>query len=204
MTLETGQSLGPYQVVGPIGAGGMGEVYRATDTKLRREVAIKVLPAAFTENAERLARFEREAQLLAQLHHPNISSIFGLEDAGGVRALVMELVEGPTLAERLAEGALPLDGGAPRPLPGSGPNDYPIEWSPDGRDLYLFDPSALPTRVFKVDVASGRRELWREILPIDRVGVSGIQRVAVTPDGSAYAYSYQQVRSNLYLVKGLR
>jgi hypothetical protein len=99
---------------------------------------------------------------------------------------------------------LPLDGGAPRSLPGSGPNDYPIEWSRDGRYLFLFDPSTLPTRVYKVDVASGRRELWREILPIDQVGVSGIQRVAVTPDASAYAYSYQQVRSNLYLVKGLR
>src|SRR3990167_9302735 len=87
----------------------MGEVYRATDTKLKREVALKVLPAAFTEDKERLARFEREAQLLAQLHHPNISSIFGLEEVGGVRALVMELVEGPTLAERLESGALSLD-----------------------------------------------------------------------------------------------
>jgi len=87
----------------------MGEVWRATDTKLKREVAIKVLPEAFVEDDERLARFEREAQLLAQLHHPNIASIFGLEDSGGVRALVMELVEGPTLAERLEPGALPLD-----------------------------------------------------------------------------------------------
>src|SRR6187455_2225560 len=87
----------------------MGEVYRATDSKLKREVAIKVLPAAFTADPERLARFEREAQLLAQLRHPNIATIHGLEDAGGVRALVMELVEGPTLADRLAQGALPLD-----------------------------------------------------------------------------------------------
>ena len=87
----------------------MGEVYRATDTKLKREVAIKVLPQAFTEDPERLARFEREAQLLAQLHHPNIASIFGLEESDGVRALVMELVEGPTLAERLESGALPLN-----------------------------------------------------------------------------------------------
>ena len=87
----------------------MGEVYRATDTRLKRDVAIKVLPAAFTANKERLARFEREAQLLAQLQHPNIASIFGLEESGGTRALVMELVEGPTLAERLEQGPLPLN-----------------------------------------------------------------------------------------------
>jgi len=104
-----GTRLGSYEITAKLGEGGMGEVYRATDTKLKREVAIKVLPAAFTEDAERLARFEREAQLLAQLHHPHIASIFGLEESGGIRALVMELVEGPTLAERLEQGALPLD-----------------------------------------------------------------------------------------------
>ncbi|HSM50181.1 MAG TPA: protein kinase [Thermoanaerobaculia bacterium] len=103
-----GARLGPYEITAKLGEGGMGEVYRATDTRLKREVAIKVLPAAFTEDRERLARFEREAQLLAQLHHPNIASIFGLEESDGTRALVMELVEGPTLAERLASGALPL------------------------------------------------------------------------------------------------
>jgi Tol biopolymer transport system component len=87
----------------------MGEVYRATDTRLKRDVAIKVLPAAFTEDRERLARFEREAQLLAQLQHPNVASIFGIEESGGVRALVMELVDGPTLADRLEQGRLPVD-----------------------------------------------------------------------------------------------
>jgi len=101
-----GTRLGPYDITAKLGEGGMGEVYRATDTKLKREVAIKVLPAAFTEDKERLARFEREAQLLAQLHHPNIASIFGLEESGGVKALVMELVDGPTLAERLESGPL--------------------------------------------------------------------------------------------------
>ncbi|MGE0641027.1 MAG: protein kinase [Thermoanaerobaculia bacterium] len=104
----TGRKIGPYEVVEKLGEGGMGEVYRATDSKLKREVAIKVLPAAFTNDPERLARFEREAQLLAQLHHPNIASIFGLEESDGERALVMELVEGPTLAERLADGPLAL------------------------------------------------------------------------------------------------
>ncbi len=103
-----GRRLGSYEISAKLGEGGMGEVYRATDTRLKREVAIKVLPAAFTEDKERLARFEREAQLLAQLHHPNIASIFGLEESFGVKALVMELVEGPTLAERLGSGPFSL------------------------------------------------------------------------------------------------
>jgi Tol biopolymer transport system component len=109
MPLSTGSKLGPYEVTGRLGEGGMGEVWRATDSRLDRAVAIKVLPTAFTADRERLARFEREAKLLAQLHHPNIASIFGLEDCDGVRALVMELVEGPTLAERLSLGPLSLD-----------------------------------------------------------------------------------------------
>jgi eukaryotic-like serine/threonine-protein kinase len=109
MPLAPGSRLGPYEITAKLGEGGMGEVYRATDTKLDRQVAIKVLPAEFTEDKERLARFEREAKLLAQLHHPNIASIFGLEESDGTRALVMELVEGPTLAERLEQGPLPFN-----------------------------------------------------------------------------------------------
>jgi serine/threonine protein kinase len=108
VSVEPGTRLGPYEITAKLGEGGMGEVYRATDTKLRREVAIKVLPPEFTEDRERLSRFQREAQLLAQLHHPNIASIFGLEESGGVRALVLELVEGPTLAERLESGEVTL------------------------------------------------------------------------------------------------
>ena len=109
MTLATGSHLGPYEITAKLGEGGMGEVYRATDSRLKREVAIKVLPVAFTEDKERLARFEREAQMLAQLQHPNIASIYGLEESNGVRALVMELVEGEDLSGALARGALPLD-----------------------------------------------------------------------------------------------
>src|SRR5947199_5210509 len=105
MTLATGTKLGPYEIVAPLGAGGMGEVYRASDSRLGREVALKVLPAAMANDAERMARFQREAQMLASLNHANIASIYGLEDSGGVRALVMELVEGPTLAERIATRA---------------------------------------------------------------------------------------------------
>ena len=109
MGLGTGTRFGPYEVVEPLGEGGMGEVYRARDTKLNRDVAVKVLPAAFAEDTVRMARFEREAQVLASLNHPNIASIYGLEESAGQRALVMELVEGPTLAARLFEGRMPLE-----------------------------------------------------------------------------------------------
>ncbi len=104
-----GQPIGPYQLTSKIGAGGMGEVYRARDTKLNRQVAIKVLLPAVADDPDRLARFSREAQILASLNHPHIAQIYGLEDAGGLLALVMELVEGPTLADRIARGAIPID-----------------------------------------------------------------------------------------------
>jgi serine/threonine protein kinase len=109
MALAPGTRLGPYEIQSPLGAGGMGEVYRAVDTILGRAVAVKVLPDAFATDAERLARFEREARTLAALNHPNIATIHGLERAGSVQAIVMELVEGPTLADRIAEGPVPLD-----------------------------------------------------------------------------------------------
>jgi serine/threonine protein kinase len=101
MTLAIGTKLGPYKVIAAIGAGGMGEVYRARDTKLNRDVALKVLPDLFASDPDRLARFQREAQVLGALNHPNIAAIYGLEEADGIRALVLEFVEGPTLEERL-------------------------------------------------------------------------------------------------------
>ena len=109
MSLTPGTRIGAYDVTGPLGAGGMGEVHRARDTKLDRDVALKVLPEAFTADPDRLARFEREARVLASLNHPNIAQIHGIEEADSTRALVLELVEGPTLAERLAAGPIPLD-----------------------------------------------------------------------------------------------
>ena len=109
MGLSPGMKLGPYEVLEPIGAGGQGEVFRARDTKLNRDVALKVLPDIFADDPERLARFQREAEVLASLNHPNIGGIYGLEEAGDTRALVLELVEGPTLAERIARGAIPLE-----------------------------------------------------------------------------------------------
>src|SRR6202050_1678335 len=97
MPLSAGDKLGPYEILTPIGAGGMGEVYKARDTRLDRDVAIKVLPEALARDPERLVRFEREAKVLASLNHPNIAQIHGLEESGGIRALVMELVPGQTL-----------------------------------------------------------------------------------------------------------
>jgi hypothetical protein len=130
MTLAAGTRIGPYEIQSPLGAGGMGEVYRARDTKLGRDVAVKILPDAFVHDPERVARFQREAQVLAALNHPNIAQIYGLEDGppeGGpyvpegvgagfsrpMRALVMELVDGPTLADRIAHGPIPLDEALP-------------------------------------------------------------------------------------------
>ena len=121
MSLQSGGRLGAYEIVSLLGAGGMGEVYRARDTKLNRDVAIKVLLAEVAGDPDRLARFHREAQLLASLNHPHIGAIYGVEDAhstssgqaGATLALVMELVDGPTLAERLASGPMPIDEALP-------------------------------------------------------------------------------------------
>ena len=113
MSFAPGTRLGPYEITGQIGAGGMGEVYRATDTNLKRTVAIKVLPEAVATDGERLARFQREAEVLARLNHPNIAAIYGLEKSDGTAALVMELVEGPTLADRIAQGPIPVDDALP-------------------------------------------------------------------------------------------
>ena len=113
MALIPGTRLGPYEVTAQIGVGGMGEVYRATDTNLKRAVAIKILPESVAADAERLARFQREAEVLASLNHPHIAAIYGLERSDGATALVMELVEGPTLADRIAQGPIPVDEALP-------------------------------------------------------------------------------------------
>src|SRR6476619_5542402 len=113
MTLPLGSRLGAYEIISLLGAGGMGEVYRATDTVLKRQVALKVLPADVAADPEREARFQREAEVLAALNHPNIAHLYGIERSNGTLTLVMELVEGETLADRIAKGALPLDEALP-------------------------------------------------------------------------------------------
>src|ERR1700724_4490384 len=110
MTLKSGTRLGQDEITGAIGAGGMGEVYQAHDTKLGRDVAIKVLPEAFAHDPDRLSRFQREAKMLAALNHSNIATIYGLEQSGGTSYLVMELVPGETLAERInRDGPVPIE-----------------------------------------------------------------------------------------------
>ena len=113
MALTPGTRLGVFELTELIGRGGMGEVYRARDTKLDRDVAIKILPETFAHDTDRLARFQREAKTLASLNHPNIAAIHGLEESGGMTALVMELVEGDDLSQRIARGAIPLDEALP-------------------------------------------------------------------------------------------
>ncbi len=113
MPLTAGSRLGPYEVTSQIGKGGMGEVYQATDTKLDRDVALKILPEDFASDPDRLARFQREAKVLASLNHPNIAAIYGLEDSGETHALVLELVPGPTLQDRISQGPIPLDEALP-------------------------------------------------------------------------------------------
>jgi len=113
VSLTAGARLGAYEVVARIGAGGMGEVYRARDTKLQRDVALKILPVAFASDSDRLARFKREAQVLASLNHPNIGGIHGLEESNNVQALVLELVDGQTLADCSAQGPISLDEALP-------------------------------------------------------------------------------------------
>src|SRR5882672_9615589 len=116
MFLSPGDRLGPYEIIAAVGAGGMGEVYRARDTQLNRDVALKILPDALAIDPDRVARFRREAQMVAALNHPNIGAIYGFEGNLGttepghsLQALVLELVEGPTLSDRIAQGPLPVE-----------------------------------------------------------------------------------------------
>ena len=113
MSLNVGSRIAHYDVTALIGEGGMGQVYQATDTKLNRQVALKILPEAFATDPDRLARFQREAQVLASLNHPGIAAIYGIKESGDTRALVLELVEGPTLADRISKGPIPVDEALP-------------------------------------------------------------------------------------------
>ncbi|MEO5740393.1 MAG: serine/threonine-protein kinase, partial [Vicinamibacterales bacterium] len=113
LALTPGTRLGVYEITAQIGEGGMGQVFRATDTKLKRQVAIKVLPPSLAADADRLVRFQREAEVLASLNHPHIAAIYGLEERGDMTALVMELVEGDDLSQRITRGAIPIDEALP-------------------------------------------------------------------------------------------
>src|SRR5215831_9530250 len=109
MSVDVGTRLGSFEIIAVLGKGGMGEVYRARDTKLKRDVAVKILPDEFSRDADRVSRFQREAEVLASLNHPNIAAIYDLQDVNGTRFLILELIEGETLADRIARGPIPVE-----------------------------------------------------------------------------------------------
>src|SRR5271165_5980525 len=150
MAINPGTRLGSYEVLAQIGAGGMGEVYRARDSKLGRDVAIKVLPANLADDPERLSRFQREARMLATLNHPHIAAIYGLEESTSTTALVMELVEGPTLADRIAAGPIPLDEALPIAMQIAEALEYAHDHSVIHRDLKPANIKVKPDGTVKV------------------------------------------------------
>jgi eukaryotic-like serine/threonine-protein kinase len=165
MALSSGTRLGPYEILSPVGAGGMGEVYRARDTKLNRDVALKVLPEVFAANAERMARFQREAQVLASLNHPNIAAIYGLEESGSTRALVMELVEGETLAERIG-----------RAFVGADPRVRPPEGARTGAPLQVDEALPIARQIADaLEYAHERGIIHRDLKPAN---------IKITPEGT--------------------
>ncbi|MDL2718197.1 MAG: protein kinase [Acidobacteriota bacterium] len=156
MVLPAGTRLGPYEILSPLGAGGMGEVYRAEDARLGREVAIKVLPEEFLNGKEKKQRFEREARLLATLNHPGIAAIYSFEE-----------------------------------IPGS--------------PLYLRQRENMLVRVFRLDLQSGRRQLWREVKPQDPAGfLRGTYAINISTDGESIVCTYLRALNDLYLVEGLK
>src|SRR5213593_2047210 len=188
MTLAAGGKLGPYEILAPLGAGGMGEVYRARDTRLGREVALKVLPAAMADDAERMARFQREAQMLASLNHPNIASIYGLEESGGVRALVMELVEGPTLAERIATRARGDSAGAGLAPPARAQQAAPLP---------LDEALGMAKQIAEaLEAAHERGIIHRDLKPAN-INVTEGGTVKVLDFGLAKAFNPQDSAANL-------
>jgi serine/threonine-protein kinase len=174
MALEPGKRVGSYEVVEPIGSGGMGEVWRATDSALKRDVALKVLPQAFVEDRDRLARFRREAEILASLNHPNIATIHGLEQADGQTVIVMELIAGPTLADRLEEGPIPSHEVMGIALQVAAALEAAHEKGIVHRDLKPANVKLRPDGTIKVlDFGISK--------PIDPMGISGGTAVAATP-----------------------
>src|SRR5271169_5018843 len=174
MALATGTRLGPYEILAPIGAGGMGEVYRARDAKLGRDVALKVLPEVFARDAERMARFQREAKVLASLNHPNIASIYGLEDSGATHALVMELVEGPTLADRIKAGPIPIDAALRIAKQITEALEYAHERGIVHRDLKPANVKVTSDDAVKVLDFGLAKAIEAKVTPADRIPVSDL------------------------------
>ena len=165
MSLAPGSRLGGYEISSALGAGGMGEVYRAVDTRLGRAVALKILPDAFASDPDRVPRFEREAKMLAALNHPNIAALFGMEEVGERHLLVMELVEGPTLAEKLARGALALEEALPIAIQVAEALEAAHERGIVHRDLKPANVKITP-RARSRSLISGLPKRWRRRPPL--------------------------------------
>jgi hypothetical protein len=211
MALANGTRLGPYEIVAPLGAGGMGEVYRARDTRLDRTVAIKILPAHFADDAVRRQRFEREAKVISGLNHPNICTLHDIGHQDGVDFIVMEFLEGESLAERLEKGPLQavqvLQYGtqiasALDKAPGLTPADILALWSADGQSVLAYRRAELPCRLERVDVVTGRRTLFKEFAPADRAGLLSLREIFVTDDLRSYAYTAYYQGSSLFVSDG--
>jgi Tol biopolymer transport system component len=198
-SLTPGRRFGPYEVLGPIGAGGMGEVYRARDTRLGREVALKVLPPTIASDRERLGRFEREAHLLASLNHPNIGAIYGVEDAGGAPALVLELIEGPTLADRLSRGPMPPEEAIPVARQIAEALEYAHEKGVVHRDLkpanIKLDPEGrVKILDFGLAKAAAGDTLWSQSSPEHSPTLTSLGSIAGAIIGTAAYMSPEQAR----------
>jgi serine/threonine protein kinase len=174
MSLAIGSRLGACEITGLLGAGGMGEVYRARDTKLNRDVALKVLPESFAGDPDRLARFEREAHVLASLNHSHIAAIYGVEDSTTVKALVMELVEGSTLAERIAQGPIPIEEAIPIARQIAVALEAAHEQGVIHRDLKPANVKVRDDGTVKV-LDFGLAKLAESIAPVERAPISSSQ-----------------------------
>jgi serine/threonine-protein kinase len=197
MPLTSGTRIGPYEVASLLGVGGMGEVYRSRDSKLGREVALKVLPSSVAVDSDRLARFSREAKVLAALNHPNIAAIYGLEDSGSTHALVMELVEGPTLADRLKSGPIPSDDALPIAKQICEALEYAHERGIVHRDLKPANVKVTPEGIAKVLDFGLAKALENEMMPIDIGSSPTMSRMATQAGmilGTAAYMSPEQAR----------
>jgi hypothetical protein len=195
MTLVPGDRLGAYEILSPLGAGGMGEVYRARDIRLSREVAIKILPERLASNPERLKRFEKEACSASALNHPSIVTIYDVGQTGGV-----SIGHRRSAKWRELPSIVPVEGGEPREIPGwSG--GWPVQWTADGRALYVY--RARERQVWLVDVETGKARLWKQLPRLTGWG-GKFGWFRVTPGGTAYVYTTRRGFSELYLVEGLR
>jgi len=211
MTLAAGIKLGRYEIRSQLGAGGMGEVYRARDEKLNRDVAIKVLPASLSQDTERLRRFEQEAQAVGALNHPNILAVYDVGTHDGAPYIVSELLEGEELRDALNEGALPvrkaMDYGQQIASGLAAAHEKGINvlsWDESGNALFLQSSQSFPIEIVRLDVGSGRRQPWKALSAADPAGIDAPPRVQITPKGDVFAYSVRRVQSTLYVVEGLK